>query len=53
MKEIAAKCGFDSPTGLRRAFQRRLELTPLEYKQRFRSMQAEKQKTGTSPRRPE
>lgn len=53
MKEIAAKCGFDSPTGLRRAFQRRLELTPLEYKHRFRSLHSEKHKPGTSPRKPE
>ncbi|GLC91320.1 transcriptional regulator [Cupriavidus sp. TA19] len=48
MKEIATKCGFDSQTGLRRAFQRRLQLTPLEYKQRFRSMQPEKRKTSTA-----
>ncbi|MNT36243.1 Exoenzyme S synthesis regulatory protein ExsA [compost metagenome] len=51
MKEIATKCGFDSQTGLRRAFQRRLQLTPLEYKQRFRSMHSEKQKTGTTSRK--
>jgi transcriptional regulator GlxA family with amidase domain len=37
LKEIAQRCGFDTPEALRRAFRRSLQLTPPEYRQRFRS----------------
>lgn len=36
IKEIAHRCGFDSPDGLRRVFVQRLAITPVEYRQRFR-----------------
>jgi transcriptional regulator GlxA family with amidase domain len=35
---IAATCGFGSAESLRRAFARKLALTPSEYRERFRSM---------------
>jgi transcriptional regulator GlxA family with amidase domain len=37
IKEIAARCGFESGEGLRRLFTRRLKIGPVEYRQRFRS----------------
>jgi transcriptional regulator GlxA family with amidase domain len=36
LKEVAGKCGFSDQGGLRRAFVRRLEVTPAEYRQTFR-----------------
>jgi transcriptional regulator GlxA family with amidase domain len=36
LKEVAAKCGFSDQSGLRRAFVRRLDVTPAEYRQTFR-----------------
>jgi transcriptional regulator GlxA family with amidase domain len=36
LKRIAAHSGFGNPTGLRRAFQRRLGVTPGDYRERFR-----------------
>ena len=36
-KEIAQRCGLESAETLRRIFVRRLNITPLEYRQRFRS----------------
>lgn len=32
---IAARCGFRSPAAMRYAFQRRLDVTPSDYRQRF------------------
>jgi transcriptional regulator GlxA family with amidase domain len=37
IKEIAWQCGFDSADSLRRVFSQRLQITPVEYRQRFRS----------------
>jgi transcriptional regulator GlxA family with amidase domain len=37
IKEIAHKCGFESPDSLRRVFLKRLSISPGEYRQRFRS----------------
>lgn len=37
IKEIASRCGFENGESLRRLFTRRLEISPLEYRQRFRS----------------
>jgi transcriptional regulator GlxA family with amidase domain len=37
MKEIAHRCGFESADSLRRVFVKRLSISPLEYRQRFRS----------------
>jgi len=37
LKTIAHEAGFGSISSLRRAFSRRLSLTPLEYRRRFRS----------------
>lgn len=36
LKRIAAHSGFGNPNGLRRAFQRRLGVTPGDYRDRFR-----------------
>jgi transcriptional regulator GlxA family with amidase domain len=35
--EIAKRCGFESADTLRRTFSRRLQISPAEYRQRFRS----------------
>ena len=37
IEEVALATGFASALGLRRAFERHLELTPSEYRERFRS----------------
>lgn len=37
IKEIAHRCGFESPDNLRRVFLKRLSISPGEYRQRFRS----------------
>ena len=37
IKEIANKCGFESADALRRVFLKRLAISPLEYRQRFRT----------------
>jgi transcriptional regulator GlxA family with amidase domain len=34
---IARRCGFESADTLRRTFSRRLHISPMEYRQRFRS----------------
>jgi transcriptional regulator GlxA family with amidase domain len=36
-REIAQRCGLESAEALRRIFVRRLNITPLEYRERFRS----------------
>ncbi|MCC8953517.1 GlxA family transcriptional regulator [Bradyrhizobium sp. Pear77] len=36
LKKVASMCGFPRQAGLRRAFMRRMDLTPVEYRQRFR-----------------
>ena len=37
LREIALRCGFETADNLRRVFTRRFALSPLEYRQRFRS----------------
>jgi transcriptional regulator GlxA family with amidase domain len=37
ISEIAKRCGFESADTLRRTFNRRLQISPAEYRQRFRS----------------
>jgi transcriptional regulator GlxA family with amidase domain len=37
IKEIASRCGFENGESLRRLFTRRIEISPQEYRQRFRS----------------
>ncbi len=37
LKQVAARCGFADPNGLRRAFLRRLSVTPGEYRKRFQA----------------
>lgn len=37
VKEIAHKCGFDGADSLRRVFLKRLSISPVEYRQRFRT----------------
>lgn len=37
IKEIAHRCGFESTDSLRRVFVKRLSISPVEYRQRFRS----------------
>ncbi|SIT40169.1 Transcriptional regulator containing an amidase domain and an AraC-type DNA-binding HTH domain [Paraburkholderia piptadeniae] len=36
LKKVAYLCGFSDQNGMRRAFVRRLGVTPIEYRQRFR-----------------
>ena len=36
LKKVASLCGFTDQNGLRRAFLRRIHVTPVEYRQRFR-----------------
>jgi len=36
LKKVASLCGFADQNGLRRAFMRRINVTPVEYRQRFR-----------------
>jgi len=50
IKEIAHRCGFESPDSLRRVFLKRLSISPGEYRQRFRSggSTADAAKTGTT-----
>jgi transcriptional regulator GlxA family with amidase domain len=36
LKKVASLCGFGDQSGLRRAFGRRINVTPVEYRQRFR-----------------
>ncbi len=36
LKKVASMCGFTDQAGLRRAFMRRIAVTPVEYRQRFR-----------------
>jgi len=37
LREIAQRCGFDDTDGFRRAFNRRLQINPADYRDRFRS----------------
>lgn len=37
LQDIARQCGFGGAENFRRVFARRLELTPMEYRQRFRT----------------
>jgi transcriptional regulator GlxA family with amidase domain len=37
LRDIARRCGFDGADGLRRTFQRRLQINPADYRSRFRS----------------
>jgi transcriptional regulator GlxA family with amidase domain len=37
LREIAQRCGFDDTDGFRRAFHRRLQINPADYRDRFRS----------------
>jgi transcriptional regulator GlxA family with amidase domain len=41
MKKVASLCGFADQSGLRRAFMRRINVTPAEYRQRFRPPEAQ------------
>jgi transcriptional regulator GlxA family with amidase domain len=38
-KAVAGRCGFGSPAAMRRVFMRRLSVTPLQYREKFRSQQ--------------
>jgi transcriptional regulator GlxA family with amidase domain len=40
LREIARRCGFDNTDGFRRIFQRRLQINPADYRERFRSSNA-------------
>jgi transcriptional regulator GlxA family with amidase domain len=37
LKDIARRCGFDGAESLRRAFKRRLDIIPVDYRHRFQS----------------
>jgi transcriptional regulator GlxA family with amidase domain len=41
VRDIARRCGFESTDALRRMFNRRLHINPLEYRNRFRSSPAQ------------
>jgi transcriptional regulator GlxA family with amidase domain len=43
-KQVAARCGFSDPDTLRRAFARRVGVTPAEYRKRFAAPQAVSEK---------
>ena len=45
LKKVASLCGFADQNGLRRAFMRRIDVTPVEYRQRFRPSEAAIQST--------
>jgi transcriptional regulator GlxA family with amidase domain len=36
LKKVASMCGFADQSGLRRAFMRQINVTPVQYRQRFR-----------------
>ncbi|HEX2603787.1 MAG TPA: GlxA family transcriptional regulator [Oxalicibacterium sp.] len=36
LKDIAQRCGFETEDGMRRIFLRRLNISPIDYRQRFR-----------------
>jgi transcriptional regulator GlxA family with amidase domain len=36
LKDIAHRCGFENEDGMRRIFVRRLNISPADYRQRFR-----------------
>ncbi len=40
LKQVAHDCGFSSEDAMRRAFKRRLGITPVEYRQRFGALDA-------------
>jgi len=40
LREIARRCGFENTDGFRRIFQRRLQINPADYRDRFRSSNA-------------
>ena len=40
LREIAKRCGFDSTDSLRRIFQRRLQINPADYRERFKPSDA-------------
>lgn len=40
LKKVAVLSGFNDPTGLRRAFMRRIAVTPVQYRRRFRTPEA-------------
>jgi transcriptional regulator GlxA family with amidase domain len=37
LKKVASMCGFGDQSGIRRAFMRRINVTPVEYRERFRA----------------
>lgn len=40
LKRVASLCGFTDQNGLRRAFMRRIDVTPVEYREQFRPAEA-------------
>jgi transcriptional regulator GlxA family with amidase domain len=40
LRDIARRCGFEGADGLRRTFQRRLQINPADYRNRFRSKES-------------
>jgi transcriptional regulator GlxA family with amidase domain len=36
LKQIAQRCGFETEDGMRRIFLRRLNISPIDYRQRLR-----------------
>ena len=41
LEQIALRCGFGTPETMRRAFHRRLRVSPSEYRDRFRQRRGE------------
>ncbi|WP_144161420.1 GlxA family transcriptional regulator [Paraburkholderia sp. BCC1885] len=48
ISEIARRCGYESADALRRTFIRRLQVSPLEYRHRFRSGGADRRGSSTA-----
>jgi transcriptional regulator GlxA family with amidase domain len=53
LKKIARMCGFPDQSGLRRAFLRRINVTPVEYRQRFRPLDLASETARPQPGLPE
>jgi transcriptional regulator GlxA family with amidase domain len=49
LKTVAFKCGFRSATHMRTTFSRRLEVTPKQYRQRFRGDVSETPRANNNP----
>jgi AraC-like DNA-binding protein len=49
LKKVASQYGFSDQNSLRRAFMRRLGVSPVEYRQRFRSVRSDNDEAAKPP----